>query len=157
MISFYTNKMNLTSIWPPVAGFVWTMGTNEDLYCVKGISYFPVINDQGSEVKSCYAAMVSTENFIVPYKLHVSKYVIAEVNTDMNDAGETYYELSPEWRRELQSEGWLPLSLPTYQIGVGSYLPAIGLILVFAAYIAYAFSQYNRTSQKPSPEQEDGD
>ena len=95
------------------------MGINEDLHCLKGISYFPVINDKGSEVRACYTAMVSTENFVIPYKLHVSKYVIAELNTEKNDAGEIYYEMTPEWKRELQSEGWLPSSLPTYQIGVG--------------------------------------
>ena len=135
-------------------GFVWTMGTNEDLHCVKGISYFPVVNDENSEVSSCYAAMVSTESFIIPYKLHVSKYVIAEVDSNKNDAGEMYYELSPEWKRELQSEGWLPSSLPAYQIGIGSYLPAIGLILLFAAYIVYVVAQYFGTSKSSSEEKE---
>ncbi len=138
-------------------GFVWMMGTNEDLHCVKGISYFPIINDKDSEVSSCYAAMVSTENFIIPYKLHVSKYVIAEVDSNKNDAGEIYYELSPEWKRELQSEGWLPSSLPAYQIGIGSYLPAIGLILLFAAYVVYVVVQASGSSKAASEEQESGE
>ena len=138
-------------------GFVWTMGTNEELHCIKGISYFPIINDKDSEVSSCYAAMVSTENFIVPYKLHVSKYVIAEVDSNKNDAGEIYYELSPEWRRELQSEGLLPSSLPVYQIGIGSYLPAIGLILLFAAYVVYVVVQASGSSKAAFEEQETGE
>lgn len=138
-------------------GFVWTMGTNEDLHCVKGISYFPIVNDKDSEVSSCYAAMVSTENFIVPYKLHVNKYVIAEVDSNKNDAGEIYYELTPEWKRELQSEGWLPSSLPAYQIGIGSYLPAIGLILLFAAYVVYVVVQASGSSKAASEEQESGE
>jgi len=149
--------MQMSSIWSPVMGFVWTMGTNEDLHCVKGISYFPIVNDKDSEVSSCYAAMVSTENFIVPYKLHVSKYVIAEVDSNKNDAGEIYYELSPEWKRELQSEGWLPSSLPAYQIGIGSYLPAIGLILLFAAYVVYVVVQASGSSKAASEEQESGE
>ena len=135
-------------------GFVWTMGTNEDLHCLKGISYFSLINDKGGEVRACYAAMVSTENFVVPYKLHVSKYVIAEVNSEKNDAGKTYYELTPEWKRELQSEGWLPSSLPAYQIGVGSYLPAIGLVLLFAAYVVYNVFQVFGSSKAASEEQD---
>ena len=147
----------MSSIWSPTMGFVWMMGTNEDLHCVKGISYFPIINDKDSEVSSCYAAMVSTENFIVPYKLHVSKYVIAEVDSNKNDAGEIYYELSPEWKRELQSEGWLPSSLPAYQIGIGSYLPAIGLILLFAAYVVYVVVQASGSSKAASEEQESGE
>ena len=149
--------MQMSSILSPVMGFVWTMGTNEELHCVKGISYFPIINDKNSEVNSCYAAMVSTENFIVPYKLHVSKYVIAEVDSNKNDAGDIYYELSPEWRRELQSEGWLPSSLPAYQIGIGSYLPAIGLILLFAAYVVYVVFQSSGSSKAAPEEQEGGE
>ena len=149
--------MQMSSIWSPVMGFVWTMGTNEDLHCVKGISYFPIVNDKDSEVSSCYAAMVSTENFIVPYKLHVSKYVIAEVDSNKNDAGEIYYELTPEWKRELQSEGWLPSSLPAYQIGIGSYLPAIGLILLFAAYVVYVVVQASGSSKAASEEQKSGE
>ena len=146
--------MTLTYYWSPVPGFVWTMGTNEDLHCVKGISYFPVMNEKGNEVSSCYAAVVSTENFIVPYKLHVSKYVIAEVDSNKNDAGDLYYDLEPEWKRELQSEGLLPSSLPAYQIGIESYLPAIGFILLFAAYIVYVVVQYSGTSKSGSEEKE---
>lgn len=137
---------------PKAIGFIWTMGTKEELYCLKGISYFPFINDKGDEVRACYAAMVSTENFVVPYKLHVSKYVIAEVDGNKNDAGEIYYKLSPEWRSELQHEGWLPSSLPAYQIGIGSYLPAIGLILIFAAYIVYVIVQASGSSKADSEE-----
>ena len=137
-------------------GFVWTMGTNEELHCVKGISYFPIIDDKDTELNSCYAAMVSTENFIIPYKLHVSKYVIAEVDSNKNDAGEIYYELSPEWRRDLQSEGRLPSSLPAYQIGIGSYLPAIGLILLFAAYVVFVVVGQASGSSKAAPEEQEG-
>ena len=147
----------MTFALPPVMGFIWTMGTQEDLHCLKGISYFPMINDKGSEVSACYAAMVSTENFVVPYKLHVSKYVIAEVNGEKNDAGETYYELTPEWKRELQSEGWLPASLPAYQIGVGSYLPAIGLISLFAAYLVYVVVQASGSSKAAAKDQDTGE
>ena len=147
----------MSSTLSPLIAFVWTMGTNEDLHCVKGISYFPIVNDKGNEVSSCYAAMVSTENFIVPYKLHVSKYVIAEVDSNKNDAGELYYELSPEWKRELQSQGWLPSSLPAYQIGMGSYLPAIGFILLFVAYVVYVVVRASGSSKAASEQQESGE
>ena len=133
---------------------MWTMGTSEDLKCVKGISYFPVINDERDEVNSCYAAMVSTENFVVPYKVHVSKYVIAEVDAQKNDAGETYYDLSPEWKSELQADGLLPASLPAYQIGIGSYLPAVGLVLLFVAYIFYAIMNNSGSKEGVSEDQQ---
>ena len=125
----------------PLLGFLYSMGTSEDLKCVKGVSYFELTNEQGKEIKTCYAAMVNTENFLIPYKLHVSKYVIAEVNDQKNDAGDQYYELSQEWKKELQSIDLLPESLPEYQIGMDSYLPAIGLGLLFVGWLAYVIVQ----------------
>ena len=145
----------MSSLQSPFLGFVWSMGTREDLQCVKGISYFPVLNDRGDEVNTCYAAMVSTENFVVPYKVHVSKYVIAEVDDQKNDAGDSYFELSPEWKSELQTEGSLPASLPAYQIGIGSYLPAIGLVLLFVAYIVYVIAQNSGANVGVSEDQKD--
>ena len=118
-------------------GFIYTWGTGEELKCVKGISYFDIINDKNVEVKSCYAAVVTTKNAVIPYSIYVDRYVIAEVNTEANDAGDTYYELNPEWKAELQGQGWLPRQLPTYTIGIDSYLPAIGLISLFAAWIGW--------------------
>lgn len=131
--------MNLPS--PSLQGFIYSMGTSEDLKCVKGVSYFNLINEHGKEINACYAAMVSTESFLIPYKLHVSKYIIAEVNAGRNDAGDQYYELDQDWKEELQSVKLLPASLPKYQIGMDSYWPAIGLGLLFVGWIVFVIVQ----------------
>lgn len=117
------------------------MGTSEDLKCVKGVSYFKLTNEHGKEINACYAAMVNTESFLIPYKLHVSKYIIAEVNADRDDAGDRYYELDQDWKEELQSVNLLPASLPKYQIGMDSYWPAIGLGLLFVGWIGFVILQ----------------
>ena len=122
-------------------GFIYSMGTSEDLKCVKGVAYFDLNNEQGEEINTCYAAMVNTESFFIPYRLHVSKYVIAEVNADKNDAGDQYYELDQAWKEELQSINLLPASLPKYQIGMDSYWPAIGLGLLFVGWIVFVIVQ----------------
>ena len=131
--------MNLPK--PVLQGFIYSMGTSEDLKCVKGVSYFKLNNEQGKEINTCYAAMVNTESFLIPYKLHVSKYVIAEVNAGQNDAGDQYYELDQDWKEELQSLQLLPASLPKYQIGMDSYWPAIGLGLLFVGWICFVIVQ----------------
>ena len=58
--------MNLPK--PIFQGFIYSMGTSEDLKCVKGVSYFRLNNEQGKEINTCYAAMVNTECFLTPYK-----------------------------------------------------------------------------------------
>ena len=131
--------MNLPK--PILQGFIYSMGTSEDLKCVKGVSYFKLNNEQGKEINTCYAAMVNTESFLIPYKLYVSKYVIAEVNAGKNDAGDQYYELDQDWKEELQSLQLLPASLPKYQIGMDSYWPAIGLGLLFVGWIGFVIVQ----------------
>ena len=88
--------MNLPN--PSLQGFIYSMGTSEDLKCVKGVSYFKLTNEYGKGINACYAAMVNIESFLIPYKLHVSKYIIAEVNADKNDAGDRYYELDKDWK-----------------------------------------------------------
>ena len=131
--------MNLPS--PSLQGFIYSMGTSEALKCVKGVSYFKLTNEHGKEINACYAAMVNTESFLIPYKLHVSKYIIAEVNGGRNDAGVRYYELGQDWKEELQSVNILPDSLPKYQIGMDSYWPAIGLGLLFVGWIGFVILQ----------------
>ena len=131
--------MNLPS--PSLQGFIYSMGTSEALKCVKGVSYFKLTNEHGKEINACYAAMINTESFLIPYKLHVSKYIIAEVNGGRNDAGDQYYELDQNWKEELQSVKLLPTSLPKYQIGMDSYWPAIGLGLLFVGWIGFVILQ----------------
>ncbi len=77
----------------PLLGFLYSMGTSEDLKCVKGVSYFKLTNEQDKEVDVCYSAMINTESFMIPYKIHVDRYVIAQVNPERNDAGDKYWEL----------------------------------------------------------------
>lgn len=131
--------MNLPS--PSLQGLIYSMGTSEDLKCVKGVSYFKLTNEHGKEINVCYAAMVNTESFLIPYKLHISKYIIAEVNGGSNDAGDQYYELDQDWKEELQSVKLLPASLPKYQIGMDSYWPAIGLGLLFVGWFVFVIVQ----------------
>jgi hypothetical protein len=138
----------------PLLGFLYSMGTSEDLKCVKGVSYFKLNDEQDKEVDTCYAAMVNTESFVIPYKIHVDRYVIAEVNTQKNDAGDKYWELDQEWTKDLQSIDLLPASLPKYQIGMDSYLPAIGLGLLFIGWLAWvlisAASNAQQSEEEPS-------
>ena len=136
------------SLSSPSLGFLYSFGTSESLKCVKGITYFKLTNEQGREINSCYAAMVNTESFLVPYKVYIDRYVIAEVNNQTNDAGERYYELDEEWKEGLQAEGLLPNSLPPYQIGLDSYLPAAGLVLLFVGYIAWVIVQASNAKVK---------
>ncbi len=138
---------------PITLGFVYTWGTGEELKCVKGISYFNIINEKDVETKSCYAAVVTTKNAVIPYSIYVDRYVIAEVNSEANDAGDTYYELDPPWKAELQGQGWLPQKLPTYTIGIDSYLPSIGLISLFVAWFVwqiYRNTQATASDAQPS-------
>ena len=139
----------------PSLGFLYSMGTSEDLKCVKGISYFKLTNEQEKEVDTCYAAMVNTESFVIPYKIHVDRYVIAEVNPQKNDAGDTYWELDKEWTKELQAIDLLPASLPEYQIGMDSYLPAIGLGLLFVGWFAWVIISAVSNAQKSDEETSD--
>ena len=141
----------------PLLGFLYSMGTSEDLKCVKGISYFKLTNKQDKEIDACYAAMVNTESFVIPYKIHVDRYIIAQVNPEKNDAGDTYWELSQEWTKELQSIDLLPASLPNYQIGMDSYLPAIGLGLLFVGWFAWVVISAASNSQKPKEETSEHD
>ena len=150
MLEVASELMTLPST--PLLGFLYSMGTQENLHCVKGISYFKLTNDQGDEINSCYAAMVKTENFIIPYKIHIDRYVVATVDSQKNDAGSNYYELDSEWKEGLQSEGYLPALLPEYQIGMDSYLPAIGLGLLFIGYVVYMIWQSISSSQKSEDE-----
>ena len=139
----------------PLLGFLYSMGTSEDLKCVKGVSYFKLTNEQDKEVDACYAAMINTESFVIPYKIHVDRYVIAQVNPERNDAADKYWELSQEWTKELQSIDHLPASLPEYQIGMDSYLPAIGLGLLFVCWFAWVIISAASNSQKPGGESSD--
>jgi len=47
--------MNLPN--PSLQGFIYSMGTSEDLECVKGVSYFKLTNEYGKGINACYAAM----------------------------------------------------------------------------------------------------
>ena len=56
----------------------------------------------------CYAALIQTDNFIVPYWIEVTDYVLAELNANKEEAGDVYYELDAEKIQLLQQEQTLP-------------------------------------------------
>ncbi len=73
--------------------------------------------------------------------MHIDKYVIAEVDPQKNDAGGLYYDLTADWKSELQSDGWLPHDLPAYQIGIETYLPVLGIgLFTMVALLFYAIN-----------------
>ena len=123
----------------PVLGFFYQMGTGEELKCIKGIKTF-TINENDNEKQPtnvCYGALIKTENFIIPYQIRVDRYVLAEVEPGSTKPGESYYDLNDSQTKWLQSEGKIPNPTPSYQIGLDSYLPAVGLIALLAAWLIW--------------------
>ena len=70
----------------PLLRSLYRMGTQENLHCVKGISYFKLTNDQDNEMYSCYTTMVNIENCLIPYTSYSEKNVNTKVDDQKNDA-----------------------------------------------------------------------
>ena len=95
----------------------------------------------------CYAALIQTDNFIVPYRIAVDSYVLAELNPNTNEAGDIYYELDSEQIQVLQQEQQLPNPTPTYEIGMDTYLPALGLIALVVAWLVWQIKAIKTVAQ----------
>ena len=99
----------------------------------------------------CYAALIQTDNFIVPYRIAVDSYVLAELNPNTNEAGDIYYELDSEQIQVLQQEQQLPNPTPTHEIGMGTYLPALGLLALVVAWLVWQIKAGKPPSKAASP------
>ncbi|EAU74180.1 hypothetical protein RS9916_31772 [Synechococcus sp. RS9916] len=127
------------------------MGTGEELKCVKGVERFTIPTEKSDSTTVCYAALIQTDNFIVPYKISVDSYVLAELNANTDEAGDIYYELDSEQIQLLQQEQKLPNPTPTHEIGMDTYLPAIGLIALVVAWLVWQIKAAKTAVQNSQP------
>ena len=127
------------------------MGTGEELKCVKGVERFTIPTKKSDSTTVCYAALIQTDNFIVPYRITVDSYVLAELNPNTNEAGTIYNELESEQIQVLQQEQKLPNLTPTYEIGMDTYLPAIGLIALVVAWLLWQIKAAKTAVQNSKP------
>lgn len=127
------------------------MGTGEELKCVKGVERFTIPTKKSDSTTVCYAALIQTDNFIVPYRITVDSYVLAELNPNTNEAGTIYNELESEQIQVLQQEQKLPNPTPTYEIGMDTYLPAIGLIALVVAWLLWQIKAAKTAVQNSKP------
>ena len=122
--------------WPqPAVGFFYQMGTGEELKCIDGLKTFTINDNENKPTNVCYAALIKTENFIIPYQIFVDSYVLAKVEPGSTKPGESYYDLNADLTKALQTEGKIPNPTPTYQIGLDSYLPTVGLIALVVIWL----------------------
>jgi len=121
------------------------------LKCVKGVERFTIPTEKSDSTTVCYAALIQTENFIVPYKISVDSYVLAELNPNTDEAGDIYYELDNEQIQLLQQEQKLPNPTPTHEIGMDTYLPAIGLIALVVAWLVWQIKAAKTAVQNSQP------
>ena len=84
-------------------------GKSEDLNCLEGTERFDLPTQDGA-VDVCYSAKVTTDSFILPWRIYVSDYVFA---TD----DDTYYQANDNQIEYLQTTNVLPNPLPEYRIG----------------------------------------
>ena len=61
--------------------------------------------------------------------------MLAELNPNTDEAGDIYYELDSEQIQLLQQEQKLPNPTPTHEIGMDTFLPAIGLFALVVAWL----------------------
>ena len=135
----------------PSFAFFYSMGTGEELKCVKGVERFTIPTEKSDSTTVCYAALIQTDNFIVPYKISVDSYVLAELNPNTDEAGDIYYELDNEQIQLLQQEQKLPNPTPTHEIGMDTYLPAIGLIALVVAWLVWQIKAAKTAVQNSQP------
>ena len=136
---------------PSLAFLYYSMGTGEELKCVKGVERFTIPTEKSDSTTVCYAALIQTDNFIVPYRIAVDSYVLAELNPNTNEAGDIYYELDSEQIQVLQQEQKLPNPTPTYEIGMDTYLPALGLIALVVAWLVWQIKAAKTAVQNSKP------
>lgn len=127
------------------------MGTGEELKCVKGVERFTIPTEKSDSLTVCYAALIQTDNFIVPYRIAVDSYALAELNPNTNEAGDIYYELDSEQIQVLQQEQKLPNPTPTHEIGMDTYLPALGLIALVVAWLVWQLKAAKTAVQNSKP------
>ena len=145
----------MTSTFP--LAFLYSMGKQETLKCVNGVKTFTIPTEKIDSTPVCYAALIQTNNFIVPYRIEVTDYVLAELNSNTDEAGDVYYELDAEKIQLLQREQTLPNPTPTYEIGMDTYLPALGLIALVVAWLVWqvkAIKTVAQSSQNPADNSE---
>lgn len=119
--------------------------------CVKGVERFTIPTERSDSTTVCYAALIQTDNFIVPYRIDVDSYVLAELNPNTDEAGDIYYELDNEQIQLLQQEQKLPNPTPTYEIGMDTYLPALGLIALVVAWLVWQVKAAKTAVQNSQP------
>ena len=90
-------------------------GKDENIRCIESIPRFEVTDINGNPQTVCYAAKVTTNSFIVPYRTYVDSYVLG---LDDNN----YYSLDQEYIEELQSLTLLPSELPSYNLKGGDFI-----------------------------------
>lgn len=111
------------------------MSKQETLKCVNGVKTFTIPTEKSDSTPVCYAALIQTDNFIVPYWIEVTDYVLAELNPKKEEAGDVYDELDAGKIQHLQQEQTLPDPTPTDEIGMDTYLPSLGLIALVVAWL----------------------
>ena len=133
-----------------MARIPYWMGKSESMNCIKGIKKFEIATAEG-QVEVCYAAKVSQQAFILPYRVYVEDYVLS---TD----GNSYYNLNPSRVEYYQSIGELPSSLPKYQLNPFEMLwgNALWIVIGFFA-IAYGVELIKGEKPSGSKTQEDQD
>ena len=139
----------MTSTFP--LAFLYSMGKQETLKCVNGVKTFTIPTEKSDSTPVCYAALIQTDNFIVPYRIEVTDYVLAELNSNTDEAGDIYYELDSRQIQLLQQEQKLPNPMPTYEIGMETYLPALGLIALVVAWLVWQVKAIQSVAQNSQP------
>ena len=131
--------------------FLLRMGTGEELKCVKGVERFTIPTEKSDSTTVCYSALIQTDNFIIPYRISVNSYVLAELNPNTDEAGDIYYELDSKQIQLLQQEQKLHNPTPTYEIGIETYLPALGLIALVVAWLVWQVTAIQSVAQNSQP------
>ena len=105
--------------------YLW--GKSEELRCLPGISKFEM---QGQDSPVCFAALITTDSAVLPWRKFVSDYVI-KIDSD------TYFPTTRESIKKLQSQNILPEQLHEYSLPVADVLFGHSLfLLIISLWIA---------------------
>ena len=121
--------------------YLW--GKSEELRCLPGISKFEM---QGQDSPVCFAALITTDSAVLPWRKFVSDYVI-KIDSD------TYFPTTRESIKKLQSQNILPEQLHEYSLPVADVLFGHSLFLLiafFAGLQGYSFFESRRQARKMS-------
>ena len=116
-------------------------GKGESIKCIQAVKPFSLGKPFDSSESLCYAARITTDAFLIPYRVRLDSYVLGIREGKKPNRPNQYYEITQAETARLQQLGYLPDTLPSYEMKSTDY---------FAFWIMGAAipTVFNRCNQK---------